>query len=159
MDDLADAAEVSRRTLFNYFPSKADAVLGPAHEIPDADSGRFVAGGPTGRLVDDLVQLARSRSRRSAPTASWLDSGARPRQRPATPRDRPRAVRVGRRGVRRADPRARGRRLRRARARLLVQLLVTIFDSAVERSERDAGRPFADLIIDAVRDARAVLTS
>ena len=28
MEDLAGAAEVSRRTLFNYFSSKVDAVLG-----------------------------------------------------------------------------------------------------------------------------------
>ena len=27
MQELADAADVSRSTLFNYFPSKADAVL------------------------------------------------------------------------------------------------------------------------------------
>ena len=34
MEDLADAAGVSRRTLFNYFPGKADAVLGEAHDVP-----------------------------------------------------------------------------------------------------------------------------
>lgn len=28
LDDLAEAAGVSRRTLFNYFPTKYDAVLG-----------------------------------------------------------------------------------------------------------------------------------
>ena len=43
------------------------------------------------------------------------------------------------------------------RARLLVQLLVNIFDSAVQRSELDLARPFPDLIADAVRDVRAVL--
>ena len=36
MDDLAQRAEVSRRTLFNYFPSKDDAVLGGP---PSVDPG------------------------------------------------------------------------------------------------------------------------
>ncbi len=65
MDELAEAAEVSRRTLFNYFPSKVDAVLGGA-EAPDLASAalqevadRFRAGGPHGRLGDDLAELAR----------------------------------------------------------------------------------------------------
>ena len=65
MDELAEAAEVSRRTLFNYFPSKVDAVLGSA-EVPDLASedlaevtGTFRAGGPHGRLGDDLAELAR----------------------------------------------------------------------------------------------------
>ena len=65
MDELAEAAEVSRRTLFNYFPSKVDAVLGGA-EAPDLGSEqlhevaqRFRHGGPHGRLGDDLAELAR----------------------------------------------------------------------------------------------------
>ena len=59
MDELADAAEVSRRTLFNYFPSKTDAVLGEHPEIPEADLATFVAGGPHGNLVHDVAELAR----------------------------------------------------------------------------------------------------
>jgi hypothetical protein len=43
------------------------------------------------------------------------------------------------------------------RARLLVQLLITIVDSVLDRSEPDLTRPLTDLITDAVRDARAVL--
>lgn len=65
MDDLARAAEVSRRTLFNYFPSKVDAVLGGG-EPPDLTGPElaevtsvFRAGGPQGRLVDDLAELSR----------------------------------------------------------------------------------------------------
>ncbi len=60
MDDLADAAEVSRRTLFNYFPSKTDAVLGAPPEIPDAVVDTFRAGGPHGHLIDDLTELVRA---------------------------------------------------------------------------------------------------
>ena len=58
MDQLADPAGVSRRTLFNYFPTKDDAVLG---ELPTAEEGAFEtfrAGGPSGRLLLDLGGLA-----------------------------------------------------------------------------------------------------
>ena len=66
MEDLASAAEVSRRTLFNYFGSKIDAVLGAAgsptdRQDPEARAAfaTFVAKGPTGRLVDDVAVLSR----------------------------------------------------------------------------------------------------
>ncbi|GLH98842.1 hypothetical protein Pa4123_41170 [Phytohabitans aurantiacus] len=54
MHDVADCAGVSRRTLFNYVSGKLDAVLG----VPPApDPSRLIefrAGGPTGRLADDV---------------------------------------------------------------------------------------------------------
>jgi AcrR family transcriptional regulator len=59
MDDLAAAAEVSRRTLFNYFPSKLDAVLGEHPDLPDDVLATFRAGGPHGDVVDDVAELAR----------------------------------------------------------------------------------------------------
>lgn len=58
MDELAETAEVSRRTLFNYFPSKIDAVLGNPPEVPPDVLATFYAGGPHGHLVDDLGELA-----------------------------------------------------------------------------------------------------
>ena len=58
MDDLADAAEVSRRTLFNYVPGKIDAVIGSVPELPEDGLTTFVGGGPTGDLVEDLGVLA-----------------------------------------------------------------------------------------------------
>jgi AcrR family transcriptional regulator len=58
MDDLAARAEVSRRTLFNYFPGKLDAVLGPRPLLSEEACTRFVSGGPTGHLIDDLSALA-----------------------------------------------------------------------------------------------------
>lgn len=57
MDDLASATGVSRRTMFNHVPSKDDAVLGTLPEIPDDAVETFVAGGPHGRLVDDLLSV------------------------------------------------------------------------------------------------------
>lgn len=49
LDDLAAAVGVSRRTLFNYFPSKLDAVLGPLPDIAGTDVEEFRAGGPCSR--------------------------------------------------------------------------------------------------------------
>ncbi|WP_205471703.1 TetR family transcriptional regulator [Nocardioides sp. SYSU D00038] len=60
MDDLAAAVGVSRRTLFNYFEAKVDAVLGPVPVFPETALATFLAGGPTGVLVDDLRELAKS---------------------------------------------------------------------------------------------------
>jgi AcrR family transcriptional regulator len=57
MADLAAAAEVSRRTLFNYFPGKDNAVLGERPPPNEALLATFKQGGPTGDLVDDLVAL------------------------------------------------------------------------------------------------------
>ena len=59
MDDLAEAAGVSRRTLFNYFRSKTDAILGVAPDVPDAAVEAFRSGGPHGDLIDDLIELVR----------------------------------------------------------------------------------------------------
>jgi len=66
MDDLAAAAEVSRRTLFNYFPGKDAAVLGEKPPLEGELMETFCAGGPTGDLVSDLVALV----------DALLDSGA-----------------------------------------------------------------------------------
>ena len=47
MQELADAADVSRSTLFNYFPSKADAVLGISKNDRTDTTGLE-------RMLDDL---------------------------------------------------------------------------------------------------------
>lgn len=57
MDDLAEAAGVSRRTLFNYFPGKADAVLGAKQDVPESLIAEFRGGGPHEDLVKDLGVL------------------------------------------------------------------------------------------------------
>ena len=48
MDQLAECAGVSRRTLFNYVPGKLDAVLGSMQEPDPEVFSEFLAGGPTG---------------------------------------------------------------------------------------------------------------
>lgn len=159
MDDLATAAEVSRRTVFNYFDGKADLVLGPIHETSADTAAAFVAGGPSGRLFDDLVHFA---------SEALQEKGADLE-----------LVRL-RRDVMRSDARViaiaharfevitedavdlilqrEGKEYGATRARLIVQLLITIVDSVLDRSEPDLNRTLPDLVTDAVRDARAVLT-
>jgi AcrR family transcriptional regulator len=61
MDDLADAAGVSRRTLFNYYPGKDAAVLGQHHDIPEDLVTTFCEGGPSGDLIEDLRVLVHAR--------------------------------------------------------------------------------------------------
>lgn len=62
MDQLAQCAGVSRRTLFNYVPGKVDAVLGGEREPEDEPRllATFLAGGPTGVLLADVKELVRT---------------------------------------------------------------------------------------------------
>lgn len=60
MDELAEEAGVSRRTLFNYHASKEEAVLGPDPEVPAEVAEEFGRGGPTGDLVADLAHVIES---------------------------------------------------------------------------------------------------
>ncbi|TWP37912.1 TetR/AcrR family transcriptional regulator [Leekyejoonella antrihumi] len=57
LDDLAQEAGVSRRTLFNYFPGKLEAVLGNPPRLALADVEAFLEGRPTGNLMHDLSVL------------------------------------------------------------------------------------------------------
>ncbi|WP_324194293.1 TetR/AcrR family transcriptional regulator [Nocardia blacklockiae] len=57
-EDVAKAVGVSPRTFFNYYETKLDAVVGPVGEIGTPESrAAFVAGGPTGVLIDDLTWM------------------------------------------------------------------------------------------------------
>lgn len=158
MDDLATAAEVSRRTVFNYFDSKADVVLGPDHDLPDETVAAFVAGGPTGRLFDDLVHIAGEALQEKGADLELV------RLRRSVICKDPRVIGIAHERFQIIIEDAvdlilqrEGKEYGVQRARLLVQLLITIVDSVVERSDIDLARPYAELLADAVRDARAVL--
>lgn len=56
MDDLARACGISRRTLFNYIPDKASAVLGSVAEHDMEALRGFRRGNPTGSLFADLIE-------------------------------------------------------------------------------------------------------
>ncbi|MGC0238153.1 TetR/AcrR family transcriptional regulator [Arthrobacter sp. SD76] len=66
VEEVCEAAGISRRTFFNYFPTKEDAIIGHADDDVPADIiDEFVAGGsdsPSGEisptLFRDLVRLS-----------------------------------------------------------------------------------------------------
>lgn len=160
MDDLAAAAEVSRRTVFNYFDGKADVVLGPEHELPDETVAAFVAGGPTGRLFDDLVHIAAEALEEKGADLELVQL-----RRSIIASD-PRVMAIAHERFEAITDEAIELVLQREgasygayRARLLIQLLITIVDSVLDRSADDLALPLPDLIEAAVADARAVLNS
>ena len=132
MEDLAEAAEVSRRTLFNYFPGKVDAVLGAHPELPDEALATFRAGGPHGNVVDDVAELARIALAVKDPDRESLELGLRvlrsePRllaaahERFEAVTDEFAALLVEREGPEFAAD----------KARLLLRLLLTLLDAAL----------------------------
>ncbi|MEV6135302.1 helix-turn-helix domain-containing protein [Nocardia sp. NPDC051990] len=58
VEDIATAVGVSPRTFFNYYETKMAAIVGPTSEIGTPElRERFIAGGPSGALLDDLTWL------------------------------------------------------------------------------------------------------
>ncbi|MDM7990535.1 TetR/AcrR family transcriptional regulator [Arthrobacter sp. zg-Y877] len=74
VEQLCERVGISRRTFFNYFPAKEDAILGsPADDLPEDLVQRFIAGGPgaagnglSPTLVADFVDLAVGMTERMA---------------------------------------------------------------------------------------------
>ncbi|MGY1802502.1 TetR family transcriptional regulator [Blastococcus sp. SYSU D00922] len=62
VDDIADRAEVSPRTFFNYFPSKVDAVIGLDPDQPQRQVETFL-GRPAGESpVEAMRAVARAQA-------------------------------------------------------------------------------------------------
>lgn len=61
VEDICTRCGVSRRTFFNYYSSKEEALLGRADTVFDPEDqpaiAEFEAGGPSGRLIADLTHL------------------------------------------------------------------------------------------------------
>ncbi|MGZ4661392.1 MAG: TetR/AcrR family transcriptional regulator [Arthrobacter sp.] len=72
VEEVCEQTDISRRTFFNYFPSKEDAIIGHVDDdFPAEIVERFMAGGagsPAGAisesLLSDLVQLSLDLSER-----------------------------------------------------------------------------------------------
>jgi AcrR family transcriptional regulator len=159
MDDLAESADVSRRTVFNYFDSKLDVVLGPDHQAAGPALDAFLAKQPTGNLVDDLVELASEMIQEKATDLDLVMLG-----RSVVLNDPELTGIVHRRFEDRSQQmgelilRREGEEYGAWRAQLAVRLLVTVFDTALTRIDLDEPRPFHDYLTDAVADARALFS-
>jgi AcrR family transcriptional regulator len=161
MDDLAEASALSRRTLFNYFPGKLDAVLGPVPVITEDTRLRFVEGGPHGRLVDDLAVLAHELLDGQSDELDREDIARITQLITTTPRlltaviDRFEEFVGG--FVDLIVEREQGR-VDAVRARLLVRLLVTVFESAIGTYVAGDERPIPELFDHTLAAARELFT-
>lgn len=158
MEDLAAAADVSRRTLFNYFPSKIDAVLGNAPEIPATVRAEFAAGGPHGVLVEDLAYLGRliledREVHRDQVRRLQHILHTTPRLLIAVHTRFEEICTDIAELVAERDPSLAG-----GRARLLVRLLVTVFDSVMAAYVDGDDRPLADQFDEHLAAARQLLS-
>lgn len=159
MEDLAESAGVSRRTLFNYYPSKIDAVLGDSPEISPELLERFRSRGAGSNLVGDLRELADdlmnaqefsrddvTRTRRILLTHPRLLACAHDRFLVIT-------------GQIVDEIRTReGAAFDEQRAQVAVRLLACLFDAALDRFLIDPhDRPLADAYDDVLQAARQLL--
>ncbi|WGX96967.1 TetR/AcrR family transcriptional regulator [Nocardioides sp. L-11A] len=157
IDDLAGAADVSRRTVFNYFDGKADVVLGPGIEVDQTKVDAFVAGGPTGRLFEDLIVLAHEavRDRGDERQIALL--------REAVVTDHRLVALVHARleeaatGFVECVRQREGDDFPPQQSRLLLKLLLTFFDNALDRVAADPDRTFTEHFDAAIADARSAL--
>ena len=66
VEDIADRAEVSPRTFFNYFPSKLDAVVGLDPAMPEQLSTAFAVRPASESPVEAMRAVQRERAREMA---------------------------------------------------------------------------------------------
>lgn len=158
MDDLAAAADVSRRTVFNYFAGKAEVILGPEIEIEPVHIDTFVAGGPTGHLFDDLVLMAHEvTAEKASPdlaiTAIRDAILSEPRLIALVHQRFESSALILGDAVRKRE----GSDVPDARIRLMLRLLLTCFDDALDRTALDPDRTFNEHFDATVADARTAL--
>lgn len=158
IDDLAAAADVSRRTVFNYFDGKAEVVLGPEPDVDEELMATFVGGGPTGRLFDDLIVMAHEATREKADSDQHMAA-----VRDAVIND-PRLIQLVHERFESAAAllgdcirQREGADFPSEKVRVILRLLITFFDDALERTAADSSQAFAQHFDDTVADARAAL--
>ena len=155
MDELAAVIGVSRRTLFNHVPGKVEAVLALPLRHGDDDDGattaaldEFRRGGPTGRLLDDVIHLGAT----LVAFPDEIDPDLLRTTR-AVLACEPRVARAEHDRFERAAAdmttlivEREGPDFGTDRARLAVRLLLTIFDASIEQLlEPDESRTLAQL--------------
>lgn len=163
IEELCDEVGVSRRTFFNYFPSKDEAVIGvDESEQAQRFAEDFLALGSRGwpAVVDDIVRIAVEHVRETEHTldehAEFITAiGREPRllaRFMSVTREREQQLTelvAAREGVPTADP----------RARAAVQVVGTVLRTAGERILDPGDRgDFAAAITDSLAALRAVLT-
>ena len=161
MEQLAERVGVSRRTLFNYFPGKDDAVLGGPPSVDEDLLGTFRAGGPTGNLVDDVASIVLAILRDSPETREHT---ARGRQ---VMLENPRLITVGAERLRQSvescvvhAERREGARFDRRRFDVAVGVVLVCFHIAMERYlDDDVETDLSSLFSASLATARDLLTT
>ena len=159
MEELAEAAGVSRRTLFNYYPGKIDAVLGVAPQLSEEALERFRSRGAGSNLVSDLRELGNELL--NAQELNREDVARGRRLLLANPRllaaAHDRFFAISGQIVEEIRERE-GAAFDAHRAQIAVRLLAALFDAALDGFLADPHeRPLADAYDDALRAARQLL--
>lgn len=136
-----------------------DAIVGPEPEMDATVRTTFVAGGPTGRLVDDLAAVVRTALEGEDIDPAMIEIGRAVFLR--TPRL---AVIIHERFERLLEAAAEdvvareGADFDVARARLLLGLLLALVDAALQRAQLPSETgTVAELFVEALADARRLL--
>ena len=159
MDELAEQSGVSRRTLFNYFRSKVDAVLGACPTMDTDAVAQFRAGGPEHDLLLDLRVLilpclgtdvtdreSLTRFKRILPASTRLMAAVHQRYEAIS-------AEIINHVVARE-----GEAFGAARARVAVMIMAALFDSALDAFLHDrTARPVAHHFDESLRTARSLL--
>ncbi|WP_336711028.1 TetR/AcrR family transcriptional regulator [Arthrobacter sp. USHLN218] len=171
VEQLCEEIGISRRTFFNYFPGKEDAILGdPTDSIPEALAKAFVEGGRkfapvpqsgalTPTLLDDFTELAAAMTERLAMSRKEL---MRLQQAISS---EPKLMAKATHGTRQAQDAF--AQLLAARERLLpedrrIRLAVSLLSAVAERAGAEFfaewnTRSYRDILTDTVNTARALL--
>jgi len=166
VEELCEQVGISRRTFFNYFPAKEDAVLGAPAALPEELTEPFIAAGSAGpglspTLLQDLVDLA------VAHMESMAVSRAELAQLKEALTTEPRLVFKLVQGTQEADERLRRLIARREHldpADPQITAVATVFSALLQRAgpeffDPDNNRSYRAVLTSAVEPVRAVFSS